>query len=120
MADDPFDSFRLFLMQDVLPVGIAMFERAKDGGVSKVAEPFASSDDPLQTLRQEGESAAKTVRERLDNVSPGLGNPVVPVKVAVETEDIEVGQTHDDKSLIECLDRINLGMTELEHLLIHE
>ena len=111
MADDPIDTLRLFLMQDVLPVGIAIVERARKGGTTKVTEPFTSSEDPFELLRKEGETSAKNVRERLDKVSPGLGNPVVPVKVEVET-----GEPHsvDIEALMDCLDRLQLGMEELE------
>jgi len=40
-----------------------------------------SSSDPLGTLREEGEPAATQVRAGLDNLQPGLGNPVVKVEV---------------------------------------
>ena len=84
-ADNPLDQLRLSLMQEVLPVGLAMFERARDGGPARVAEAFtAGSHDPIADLREEGEPAAKSVREQLDQVSPGLGNPVMPVTVSVE------------------------------------
>ena len=114
MADDPKDTLRLFLMQDLLPVGIAIIERARKGGTLKVTEPFTSSDDPFQLLRKEGETSAKTVREQLDKVSPGLGNPVVPVTVEVEIDD---SYPIDTEALIECLDRLQLGMEELESFL---
>ncbi|MFL0780842.1 MAG: hypothetical protein AB8E74_02560 [Prochlorococcus sp.] len=84
MADDLFDSLRLSLMQEVLPVGLAVVERARQGGARKVAEAFTESADPLEGLRQEGEEAAQSVREKLDQVSPGLGNPVMSVKVDVD------------------------------------
>ncbi len=85
MADNrPFEAFRLSVMQDVLPVGLAMVERVRQGGAAKVVEGLTSSSDPLADLREEGASAAKAVRERLDQVSPGLGNPVVQVDVEVD------------------------------------
>ena len=87
MADDLFDSLRLSLMQEVLPVGLAVVERARQGGARKVAEAFTESADPLEGLRQEGEEAAQSVREKLDQVSPGLGNPVMSVKVDVDVDD---------------------------------
>ena len=117
MADDPLDTLRLALMQEVLPVGMAMVDRAKEGGVSKVAEVFSSSDDPFELLRSEGEPAAKSLRDRLDKVSPGLGNPVVPVKVAVDQTSPQTDQTLDQEELIQVLDRIQRGMEELENLL---
>ena len=85
MADNrPFEAFRLSVMQDVLPVGLAMVERVRQGGAAKVVEGLTSSSDPLADLREEGAPAAKAVRERLDQVSPGLGNPVVQVDVEVD------------------------------------
>tara|TARA_B100000029_G_scaffold85655_1_gene76097 strand:- start:108 stop:497 length:390 start_codon:yes stop_codon:yes gene_type:complete len=114
MADDPIDTLRLFLMQDLLPVGIAIIERARKGGTFKATEPFTSSEDPFQLLRKEGETAAKIVREQLDKVRPGLGNPVVPVKVEVEERD---PCPVDTEVLMDCLDRLQLGMEELEILL---
>ena len=82
MATDPFDALRLTLMQDVLPVGLAVVERARKGGAQEVMAAFdGRSADPLGTLRQEGEPAASQVRQGLDRVSPGLGNPVMKVEV---------------------------------------
>lgn len=82
MAADPLDALRLTLMQDVLPVGMAMVERARKGGPQQVMAAFdGSSADPLGQLRQEGEPAASRVRAQLDQVSPGLGNPVMQVEV---------------------------------------
>ena len=81
MADDAFDSLRLLVMQDLLPVGMAMIKRAQQGGAEKIVEAFTSSQEPFKDLRVEGEPAAKTVRDQLDQVAPGLGNPVVSVKV---------------------------------------
>jgi hypothetical protein len=82
MATDPLDALRLTLMQDVLPVGLAVVERARKGGAQEVMAAFEGrSADPLGTLRQEGEPAASQVRQGLDRVSPGLGNPVMKVDV---------------------------------------
>ncbi len=81
MAADPFDALRLSLMEDLLPVGIAVVDRARRGGPRQVVEAFTATDDPLAQLRQEGDAAAKKVRESLDQVQPGLGNPVVKVEV---------------------------------------
>jgi hypothetical protein len=82
MAADPLDALRLTLMQDVLPVGMAMVERARKGGAAEVIAAFdGSSADPLDRLRQEGEPAASQVRENLDRIQPGLGNPVLKVEV---------------------------------------
>jgi hypothetical protein len=124
MAENqPFDTLRLALMQDVLPVGLALVERARAGGPGKVVEPFTSgASDPLRELRDEGEPAAKGVRERLDQVSPGLGNPVMPVQVAVEEPSdvvidvIEKGNTpeQEERQLHEVLAGIKQRLQALE------
>ena len=81
MAADPLDSLRLTLMQEVLPVGMAVGERARRGGPRDVIEAFTDSSDPLGTLKQEGDGAARSLRDSLDRLQPGLGNPVVKVTV---------------------------------------
>jgi hypothetical protein len=90
MAADPLEALRLALMQDVLPVGLAVAERARKGGPREVLAAFdGSSSDPLGRLREEGEPAAGQLRENLDRISPGLGNPIM--KVDVRDLDSEVG-----------------------------
>ncbi|MEY3735587.1 MAG: hypothetical protein RLZZ624_646 [Cyanobacteriota bacterium] len=81
MAADPLDNLRLSLMQDVLPVGMAIVERARRGGVRDLVAVLTETADPLSQLRQEGDQAARSVRHNLDRVQPGLGNPVMPVDV---------------------------------------
>ncbi|MEN9495191.1 MAG: hypothetical protein EBR33_00230 [Synechococcaceae bacterium WB4_1_0192] len=81
MATDPLESLRLTLMQEVLPVGMAVVERARRGGPREVAEAFTAADDPLGRLRQEGDAAARELRDSLDRLQPGLGNPVMKVQV---------------------------------------
>lgn len=81
MATDPLEALRLALMQDVLPVGMAVVERARRGGAREVVEGFTAGDDPLARLREEGDAAARDLRDTLDRVQPGLGNPVMKVQV---------------------------------------
>ena len=117
-SDNPLDQLRLSLMQDVLPVGLAVLERARKGGPGKVVEVFtAGSEDPIADLRQEGEPVARDVREQLDAVSPGLGNPVMPVSVSVE-EPASVEQSHDDSDdLLPTLRRIEKRLEEFRRRL---
>ena len=106
--DNPLDQLRLSVMQDVLPVGLAVLERARQGGPAKVVEAFTTgSDDPVDALRQEGEPAARSVRDQLDAVSPGLGNPVMPVAVSVE----EPSDARED--LMDTLQRIEQRLDAL-------
>ena len=115
-ADNPLDQLRLSLMQDVLPVGLAVLERARQGGPTKVAEVFSgASADPIADLREEGEPAARTVREQLDQVSPGLGNPVMPVSVSVEEP---IASPDERSELINALQRIEGRLEELSRRLL--
>jgi hypothetical protein len=135
MAADPLDTLRLTLMQDVLPVGLAVVERARKGGPREVLAAFGG--DPtasLDRLRQEGEPVASQVRETLDRFQPGLGNPVVKVEVregqspapAAPSADLEgassVGavpsQGVDDATELQsALTRISARLDELERRL---
>ena len=117
-SENPLDQLRLSLMQDVLPVGLAVLERARQGGPGKVVEVFtAGSEDPIADLRQEGEPVARDVREQLDAVSPGLGNPVMPVSVSVD-EPAAVEEPQDDPDdLLPTLRRIEERLEELRRRL---
>ena len=119
MADSrPFDAMRLALMQDVLPVGLALLDRARRGGPGRVVESFTTSPEPFSDLRSEGEPAAREVRERLDQVSPGLGNPVMEVAVEVEetieeTVEPELPVSAEDERLA-----LQEALTRIEHRLV--
>lgn len=121
MATDPFDALRLTLMQDVLPVGLAVVERARKGGAQEVMAAFdGRSADPLGTLRQEGEPAASELRQGLDRVSPGLGNPVMKVEVhdvAAEAADTRAADPQDAVELQQGLARIAERLEQLEQRL---
>ena len=126
MATDPLDALRLTLMQDVLPVGLAVVDRVRKGGAREVMAAFdGTSPDPLGQLREEGEPTASQVRESLDRLSPGLGNPVM--KVSVETvpdapADVaspELG-TSDHSELQRTLGRIAERLAVLEQRLAAE
>jgi hypothetical protein len=119
MADSrPFDAMRLALMQDVLPVGLALLDRARRGGPGRVVESFTTSPEPFSDLRSEGEPAARELRERLDQVSPGLGNPVMEVAVEVEetieeTVEPELPVSAEDERLA-----LQEALTRIEHRLV--
>ena len=117
-SDNPLDQLRLSLMQDLLPVGLAVLERARQGGPGKVVEVFTTgSEDPIADLRQEGEPVARDVREQLDAVSPGLGNPVMPVSVSVE-DPVTVEERQDaPDDLLPTLRRIEERLEELRRFL---
>lgn len=120
MAADPLDSLRLTLMQDVLPVGLAVAERARRGGPRDVIEAFSRSGDPLAQLKDEGESAARQVRDSLDRLQPGLGNPVMKVDVRDVPTEAPVAETsalNDRQELQQALARISGRLTQLEQRL---
>lgn len=130
MAADPFDALRLTLMQDVLPVGLAVADRVRKGGAKEVLAAFDGTNaDPLGRLRKEGEPAARTVRDNLDRLQPGLGNPVVKVEVRDVPQEASVvvdpspasgfaagadGPMDDPKELQAVLNRIAGRLRQLE------
>ena len=119
MAADPLDSFRLKLMQELLPVGLAVADRARKGGAKDVMAAFQAGDkDPLEQLRQEGEGAASQVRQSLDRLRPGLGNPVMKVEVRDVPDGPEDPLSLDDTvALQEGLGRIAERLQLLEQRL---
>ena len=126
MAADPLDKLRLTLMQDVLPVGVAVVERVRKGGIKDVVTAFSrpeAGSDPLTQLRNEGEPMASQLRDGLDRLSPGLGNPVMKVDVRVEPAAAsgdpaadEPGQP-DRAALVQRLQAIDQRLTQLERVL---
>ena len=122
MAADPLDKLRLRLMQDLLPVGVAVVERARKGGLKDVVAGFSAAEvgtDPLTRLRQEGEPLASQLRDGLDRVSPGLGNPVMKVDVRVEqtppaADPPPVPSLPDEAALLERLHAMEQRLGQLE------
>ena len=122
MADSqPLDSLRLALMQEVLPMGLAFVDRVRTEGPAKAVESVARGEDPLGDLREQGEAAAREVRERLDQISPGLGNPVMSVQVEVdepgESQDSLDSDPDDASQLQDVLARIDGRLQRLDALL---
>lgn len=122
MADSqPLDSLRLALMQEVLPMGLAFVDRVRTEGPAKAVESVARGDDPLGDLREQGEAAARELRERLDQISPGLGNPVMSVQVEVdepgESQDSLDSDPDDASQLQDVLARIDGRLQRLDALL---
>lgn len=131
MATDPLDALRLTLMQDVLPVGLAAADRMRRGGPRELLAAFdGSSADPLGRLRQEGEPVASQLRDNLDRLQPGLGNPVMKVDVRDMADSTtaapttaaaggdDAGTDTDERAeLQQALGRINARLDRLETLL---
>ena len=122
MADSqPLDSLRLALMQEVLPMGLAFVDRVRTDGPAKAVESVARGDDPLGDLREQGEAAAREVRQRLDQISPGLGNPVMSVQVEVDEpvapQDSLDSDHSDESQLQDVLARIDGRLQRLDALM---
>jgi hypothetical protein len=103
----------------LLPVGLAVADRARKGGAKDVMAAFQAGDgDPLEQLRQEGEGAASQVRQSLDRLRPGLGNPVMKVEVRDVPDTPEQPFSPDDRvALQEGLSRIAERLELLEQRL---
>ena len=111
MANDNLKDLHLFIMQSFLPVGLGVVKNARSGGLKKVVDVL-NSQDPLSEFQLDGANDAKTVREQIDQLIPGLGNPVVSVDVTVE-ENYAAYDEDDPDSLVLTLNRIDNQLTEL-------
>ena len=102
-------------------MGLAFVDRVRNDGPAKAVESVARGDDPLAELRRQGEAAAREVRERLDQISPGLGNPVVSVQVEVdepgEHQDVSDSDQDDSLQLQEVLAKIDGRLQRLDALM---
>jgi len=98
-----------------------MEDRVSQGGATKVVESFTGSAGPFSDLRDEGQASARVVRERLDQVSPGLGNPVIEVTVDVDPEPAQSPPlqttSEDGESLHQVLARIESRLDQLQQSL---
>ena len=123
MPPDPLDSLRLAVMQELLPLGLAVAERVRRGGVPAVVEGLTQAEDPIGQLREEGEPAARQLRDNLDRLQPGLGNPVLKVQVrdldppAAEATPVAVPAEQDQQELQRALARIGEHLALLEQRL---
>ena len=102
-------------------MGLAFVDRVRTDGPAKAVESVARGDDPLGDLREQGEVAAREVRERLDQISPGLGNPVMSVQVEVDepaAPQDSLDSDHSDSSqLQDVLTRIDGRLQRLDALM---
>ncbi len=116
MPENKLQSLHLSMLEDFLPVGLAIYERAKEGGADKVLEGLIYSDHPIERLKGEGFSSAKLVREKLNKISPGLGNPVFEVTVKQNNQFTKEENLHND-SLLDTLQRIEDRLSLLKSCL---
>jgi len=115
MAKDQLRDFHLFAMESALPFGMGIIKNAKNGGIQKIMDVFKSKD-PFSEFQVDGETSAKTIRDNIDKLIPGLGYPVVSVDVTVE-EKYPDYEGNDSDSLVSTLNRIDADLDQLRRLI---
>ncbi len=118
MAKDQLRHFHLFAMESALPFGMGIINNAKTGGFQKIIDVFKSKD-PFSEFQVDGETSAKTVRDKIDQVIPGLGNPVVSVDVTVD-ENYPDYESNEQDSLVSTLKRIDTELDQLRCLISND
>ena len=78
-----------------------------------------SSPDPFSEFQVDGETYAKTVRDKIDQLIPGLGYPVVSVDVTVE-ENYPDYESNDNDSLVSTLNRIDSDLDQLRRMISND
>ncbi len=114
MAQNLFSICHLAFMETALPVGVAIIDRAKKGHLDTIIDGLMSSDNSIEILKEEGAEGAQLVRMQLDQIIPGLGNPVVEVKVSVTPRPTNNEQNFSDSELAVILNRIESRIKELK------
>ena len=117
MAKDQLRDLHLFAMESALPFGMGIINNARTGGLQKIMN-VCKSKDPFSEFQVNGESSAKIVRDKIDQLIPGLGHPVVSVEVTVENSYPDY-ESNDQDSLVSTLNRIESELDKLRHYLNH-
>ena len=117
MAKDQIRDLHLFAMESALPFGMGIINNAKTGGFQKIIDVLKSKD-PYSEFQFDGKTSAKTVRDKIDKLIPGLGYPVVSVDVTVD-ENYPDYQSNDQDSLVSTLNRIDSELDKLRYYLTH-
>ena len=115
MAKDQLRDLHSFAIESVLPLGMGIINNARTGGFEKIMKVIKSKD-PFSEFHVNGETSAKIVRDKIDQLIPGLGHPVVSVDVTVE-ENCSNDETNDRDSLVATLNRIDSQLDQLRHYL---
>ena len=111
MAKDQLRDFHLFAMESALPFGMGIVNNAKNGGFQKIMDVLKSKD-PFLEFQVDGKTSAKRVRDKIDQLIPGLGHPVVSVDVTVEEKNPDY-DIKDADSLASTLKRIDAQLSQL-------
>ena len=115
MAKDQLKDFHLFAMESALPFGMGIIKNAKTGGLQKIMDVF-NSNDPLSEFQVDGQTSAKIVRDKIDQLIPGLGYPVVSVDVTVE-ENYPDYESNDHDALVSTLNNIDTKLDQLRRFI---
>ncbi len=118
MAKDQLRDLHLFAMESVLPFGMGVINNAKTGGLQKIIDVFKSKD-PFSEFQVDGETSAKTMRDKIDQLIPGLGHPVVSVDVTVDNNSVD-DESSDQDSLVSTLNRIDSQLDQLRYYLNYD
>jgi len=118
MAKDQLRDLHLFAMESALPFGMGIINNARRGGLQKIMNVFQSKD-PFSEFQVDGETSAKAVRDKIDQLIPGLGHPVVSVDVTMEENQTDY-EINDQDSLVSTLQRIDKQLDELSHYLSND
>tara|TARA_B100000214_G_C23961070_1_gene625291 strand:- start:904 stop:1287 length:384 start_codon:yes stop_codon:yes gene_type:complete len=114
MQNQSYENLRFAFLQDFLPVGVALYKRAKENGPNGLVDIFSTDQINVDDLKAEGESGAKFIRDKLDSIKPGLGNPVITVNV----EEVQTNiTTQDEESLREFLRKVETRLDSLIDIL---
>ena len=113
MAKDQLRDLHLFAMESALPFGLGVINNARTGGFKKIMN-IIKSKDSFSSFQVDGEMSAKIVRDKIDQLVPGLGHPVVSVDVTVE-ENYPDYEINDRDSLVATLNRIDSQLDQLRH-----
>jgi len=118
MAKDQLRDLHLFAMESALPFGMGIVNNAKNGGFQKIMDVLKSKD-PFLEFQVDGKTSAKTIRDKIDQLIPGLGYPVVSVDVTVEENSPDY-ETNKQDSLVSTLNRIDNELDKLRHYFIND
>ena len=118
MAKDQLKDFHLFAVETALPFRMGIIKNAKTGGFQKIMDVIKSKD-PFSEFQVDGETSAKKVRDKIDQLIPGLGYPVVSVDVTVE-ENYPDHESNDQDSLVSTLNRIDSDLNNLRRMISND
>ena len=118
MAKDKLRDFHSFALESALPFGMGIIKNAKTGGFQKIMDVIKSKD-PLSEFQVDGETSANIVRDKIDQLIPGLGYPVVPVDVTAE-ENYPDYESNDQDSLVSTLNRIDSDLDQLRRMISND